>query len=472
MSNIYIQEPPTNGKVLLKTSVGDIDVELWSKEAPKACRNFVQLCMEHYYDNTIFHRIVKGFIIQGGDPTGTGHGGESIYGKPFKDEFHQRLRFNRRGLVAMANSGPNDNSSQFFFTLDRADELNKKHTIFGKVGGNTIYNMIRMVDLEVDEDDRPLEPPKIHKAEILYNPFDDIEARGVQRNEKKEKKSEKEKSKKVPKNFKLLSFGEEAEEDDMETTEISKKITIKSSHDLLKDPKLSSEPAIDTSESKPRDEDDVTQLVRDKLKKESAGRKRRHDDGDDDDDNEEEREKKQRRKKLQEEARKIKRELAEQKSKKENHETDRKRHQVHDDDNDVGHGVEKEETNELMKQLKEERKQFIRKKKENVMLKKGGSRETETLALLSRFQDELFEQQEDPIHAKETDDNDDDGGDETTENDQGWMHHKLTFKESDAKAKDASIQDEDTYDIYDPRNPINKRRVEASKQKKQEKKRR
>lgn len=66
------------------TTAGDFDVELWSREAPKACRNFVQLCLEGYYDGTIFHRVVPGFIVQGGDPTGTGTGGESIYGKPFK----------------------------------------------------------------------------------------------------------------------------------------------------------------------------------------------------------------------------------------------------------------------------------------------------------------------------------------------------------------------------------------------------
>ena len=69
------------------TSVGEIDVELWSKETPKACRNFVQLCMEGYYDGTIFHRLVHDFIVQGGDPTGTGDGGESIYGKPFSVSF-------------------------------------------------------------------------------------------------------------------------------------------------------------------------------------------------------------------------------------------------------------------------------------------------------------------------------------------------------------------------------------------------
>lgn len=68
----------------MKTTVGDIDLELWTKEAPKACRNFIQLCMEGYYNNTIFHRVIKGFIAQGGDPTGTGEGGESIYGYPFK----------------------------------------------------------------------------------------------------------------------------------------------------------------------------------------------------------------------------------------------------------------------------------------------------------------------------------------------------------------------------------------------------
>ena len=73
-------------KVLLETTVGDIEVELWSREAPKACRNFVQLCLENYYNKTKFHRVVREFIVQGGDPTGTGRGGESVYGHTFKDE--------------------------------------------------------------------------------------------------------------------------------------------------------------------------------------------------------------------------------------------------------------------------------------------------------------------------------------------------------------------------------------------------
>jgi len=154
MSQMYMMEPPTNGKVVLRTSSGDIDVELWPKEAPLACRNFVQLCMENYYDATIFHRVVPGFIIQGGDPTGTGMGGDSIYGKPFKDEFHSRLRFTHRGLVAMANGGKDDNGSQFFFTLGPTNDLNKKHTIFGKVTGDTIYNMVKLAEGETDHQER------------------------------------------------------------------------------------------------------------------------------------------------------------------------------------------------------------------------------------------------------------------------------------------------------------------------------
>ncbi|TNN39413.1 Peptidyl-prolyl cis-trans isomerase CWC27 [Liparis tanakae] len=218
MSNIYIQEPPSNGKVLLKTSAGDIDIELWSKEAPKACRNFVQLAMEGYYDGTIFHRVVREFIVQGGDPTGTGTGGESIYGRPFKDEFHSRLRFNRRGLVAMANAGPHDNGSQFFFSLGRADELNNKHTIFGKV---------------------------------LHSPFDDIVPRETRKGKKDKDKEEAKKSQsKATKNFSLLSFGEEAEEEEELATQTLKGKS-KSSHDLLKDdPRLSSVPAVDKKRKK------------------------------------------------------------------------------------------------------------------------------------------------------------------------------------------------------------------------------
>jgi len=105
-----VSEPDTTGKVTLHTSHGDIDVELWTKETPKACRNFIQLCMEGYYDKCIFHRVIAGFMCQTGDPSGTGTSGQSIYGRPFQDELHSRLKFSHRGIVAMANTGvANDN---------------------------------------------------------------------------------------------------------------------------------------------------------------------------------------------------------------------------------------------------------------------------------------------------------------------------------------------------------------------------
>lgn len=237
----------------MSTSVGDIDIELWSKEAPKACRNFIQLCLEGFYNETIFHRVVKGFIVQGGDPTGTGLGGESIYGEPFKDEFHSRLRFERRGLVAMANAGKDDNLSQFFFTMAPAPELQNKHTIFGKVTGSTVYNMLKLQEAVVDHNERPEYPHKILSAEVLRNPFDDMIARPSVRHQPdktdKDSKTKSTSKSRATKDFKLLSFGDEAEEEEEEVDLIVRqdlKDQSKSSHDLIKnDPKLSTKSAGD-----------------------------------------------------------------------------------------------------------------------------------------------------------------------------------------------------------------------------------
>ncbi|KAL7414317.1 cyclophilin-like domain-containing protein [Mrakia frigida] len=178
MSNIYIYEPATNGKVVLETTMGDIEIELWSKEAPKACRNFIALIMEGYYDGQIFHRIVQDFIVQTGDPTGTGNGGESFYGEPFEDEPHQRLKFSRRGLVGMANNQVrNSNTSQFFITLNQTPELQGKHVSLKGEGGDTILTRPPSRLSETDASERPLYPPKIKSIKILDNPFDDIVVR-------------------------------------------------------------------------------------------------------------------------------------------------------------------------------------------------------------------------------------------------------------------------------------------------------
>eukprot|EP01083_Nonionella_stella_P139871 427609_1 len=195
MSAPYILDPPTKGKILLHTSCGDLDIELWPKEAPKACRNFVQLCMEGYYDNTIFHRVIKDVMVQGGDPTGTGMGGESCFGEPFKDEFHSRVKFCARGRIAMASDGPHSNQSQFFITLAECPWLDRKHTIFGKITGNTIFNALKLGEGELI-DDRPEVPQRVTSAEILLNPFDDIVPRVIQAEAKPGKKKKKKKRKK------------------------------------------------------------------------------------------------------------------------------------------------------------------------------------------------------------------------------------------------------------------------------------
>jgi peptidylprolyl isomerase len=106
---------------------------MYPEIAPLAVENFTTHVKNGYYNGLIFHRVIKGFMIQGGDPTGTGRGGESIWGKPFKDEFGPNVVFDRPMLLAMANRGPETNGSQFFITLAPTDWLNGKHTIFGEV---------------------------------------------------------------------------------------------------------------------------------------------------------------------------------------------------------------------------------------------------------------------------------------------------------------------------------------------------
>jgi len=235
--------------------------------------------MEGYYDGVIFHRVVKRFIVQGGDPSGTGLGGESIYGEPFRDEFHSRLRFVRRGLLGMANAGRDDNRSQFFFTLSSTPELQNKHTIFAKVTGNTLYNMLKLEDSLVDRNEKPLEPHKIISTKILLNPYDDIIPR-EKKNDKKQRSDEPKSKSRATKDFKLLSFGDEAEEEEEEMEEAVREFKgkSKSSHDLLQDdPKLSSIPAVDVSTlSKEKDPDDEDRKSRRRRKKEKKAIKNKY----------------------------------------------------------------------------------------------------------------------------------------------------------------------------------------------------
>jgi cyclophilin family peptidyl-prolyl cis-trans isomerase len=118
---------------VIKTNMGTIELELFPKEAPKAVENFTKLANKGYYNGVTFHRVIDNFMIQGGDPTGTGRGGESIWGKSFDDEISPNLKFDKAGILAMANAGPNTNGSQFFITLAATPWLDGHYTIFGKV---------------------------------------------------------------------------------------------------------------------------------------------------------------------------------------------------------------------------------------------------------------------------------------------------------------------------------------------------
>ncbi|NOQ30629.1 MAG: peptidylprolyl isomerase [Helicobacteraceae bacterium] len=157
-----------NGKgpiVVLETTKGNIEIQLFEDKAPKTVENFVTLVKRGYYNGIIFHRIIKNFMIQGGDPSGTGRGGESAKGGKFNDEFNPSLDFDNKGVLAMANAGPNTNGSQFFITTVPTSHLNGHHTIFGQV----IKGMDVVDDLEnvrVDRRSKPVKTEKIIKATI------------------------------------------------------------------------------------------------------------------------------------------------------------------------------------------------------------------------------------------------------------------------------------------------------------------
>lgn len=154
-----------NPVVTIDTTEGQIQVTLKPDVAPKACENFIGLSQKGYYNDVIFHRVIKNFMIQGGDPTGTGRGGESIWNKNFEDECTPSVKFDRPGLLAMANRGPNTNGSQFFITTVATPWLNGKHTIFGEVTkGMDVVQKIE--NCQKDSQDRPITAIKILKITV------------------------------------------------------------------------------------------------------------------------------------------------------------------------------------------------------------------------------------------------------------------------------------------------------------------
>lgn len=179
------------GYARIQTSLGDLNIELAPEFAPRAVWNFVHLAKKGYYRDIVFHRSIRNFMLQGGDPTGTGKGGASVWGKNFVDEFDGPLTHDARGVVSMANKGKNTNSSQFFITYRPAQHLDRKHTIFGKVVGG-MDTLTKIENVEVSEgENRPLTDLVINDIVVFVDPFEEFQK---SKREKDEVEREKEKA--------------------------------------------------------------------------------------------------------------------------------------------------------------------------------------------------------------------------------------------------------------------------------------
>ena len=178
------------GYARISTSLGELNVELQPEFAPRAVWNFVQLSKKGYYNGIVFHRNIRNFMIQGGDPTGTGKGGQSIWGKNFQDEFEGPSTHDGRGVVSMANKGKNTNSSQFFITYRPAKHLDRKHTIFGKVVGG-LDTLTRLENAEVTENEkRPVEDILIKEISVFVDPFEEFQKKKHEMDQVEKQKEE------------------------------------------------------------------------------------------------------------------------------------------------------------------------------------------------------------------------------------------------------------------------------------------
>jgi cyclophilin family peptidyl-prolyl cis-trans isomerase len=151
-----------NPTVTIETNHGTIKAEMYSDKAPKTAANFIELARKGFYDGVIFHRVIDGFMVQGGDPTGTGRGGP---GHTIKDEFGKGLAHTHAGIFSMANSGPNTGGSQFFITLGPTPHLDRKHAVFGKVIEG--LDVVRSIGkTKVGPNDKPVQDVVIQRVSI------------------------------------------------------------------------------------------------------------------------------------------------------------------------------------------------------------------------------------------------------------------------------------------------------------------
>ncbi|KAG8893983.1 Peptidyl-prolyl isomerase cwc27 [Tulasnella sp. 403] len=402
--------------------------------------------MEGYYDGVIFHRIVPNFLIQTGDRTGSGAGGESFFGEPFEDETHPRLKFVHRGLVGCANNGKkNSNDSQFFITLDRADELNGKHTLWGRCVGDTFFNALKIGQTELGDDERPIYPPKIRTVKIVDNPFDDIvpritaaEKRAQQRAREAAQKEREETARRkgAKKNVGLLSFGlNDGTVEDEEPVTFTKKSIARP--DLVDDPSVAAEVPIPIPAKPTKSKAEQTSKLSDPTPGPTAPKEPELSSIRESYNKEKDSKKTAREQeiaKMEEDIRKLTRRRGES-----------------DSEDEKRHASKKSKGPSLLEQ------ELAKYAKGKHTAKKGKKDESDILAALSSFRSKLRNAPEDD----EMDEGDGKGkkaaseepiGDDATnmevDDDRDWLSHRLHFPRDDQETTEQAL---DHYEVIDPR---------------------
>lgn len=336
----------------------------------------------------------------------------------------------------MANNEGSENNMEFFFTLDATPELQNTHTIFGKVTGETVFNMLKLSESQTDANERPLYPHKIIKVKILHNPFEDLEPRVDHKKSSKDDEGARKSKREGVKNFKLISFGDEAEQDEQEVESFPKEKTLEA-------PAASSSSSVPAKKEKKETVKKVSRGASPQTPPPKSSAQKPDEDSDSDYEATVEKEKlaelEKKRKEIQDQIKDIKKQY--QKDRKEK--TQEKVEEA---------AAKPTHEDEAVRDYLDEKEKYKKKK----LGTKGSSREAFTLSLLTRFKDKLHTALETTGENPPKNDADDD-------DDENWLSHKLDFSESQdaVLAKDASKKQDDWYDIYDPRNPLNKRKRAA-----------
>lgn len=451
MSNIYNLEPQAHGLIILKTTFGDLEVELFTQQCPLATRNFVQLCFDGYYNGTIFNRVEKDFIAVGGIAPED----DNQIKQTFSDEFHSRLKFSRRGLLATANTKKDANGPEFFFTLGPAPELQNKHTIFGRLKGNSVYCLVDLNECQVDDDLFPLSEKKIIETVIVDNPYPDLVARKeFARYNRAKKKTQSEEYNDLlnkPKNHinksKKLSFYQDSDEDE----EVDEKSARKHDDEPKRlnekfDLKLESEQKEKYSSTAKQSEQSETKRI--KLEKGEC---------------EGEAEVDAREKRLRE----IRAQIQEIKKQIEG-ESDSKRLSAR------SQGSRQSEEGESKSNLSIQSQPDSEEAK--VAPRRGQDRERETMELVQKFKKKLKEKpsadlerpdkdakiDEQKVETNGTLDLELDFDDFDKVDGDAWLQHKFEADDEPGLAKDANTKGDDWYPMEDPRNPMT-RRIESDR---------